>query len=619
MRQRKLRQVMRTILSYGLSALVVISVPISAVYAEDTQAPAVQTQQETPTQVTENADTQTATSVPAPAPAVSKSRENLSQWRADKKAKKAAEQQAAASSTTPTATAKSGESTVAAVQPDGTVSDVAGKVSAQSTVNAATSTAIANALDSLAQSGNADVIKNTTAGNATTGNATATATVINNVNSIVANQNNKEVASFVTDVMGDTNGDIILQPMLLKAMLEANTIQPTNSTVKSTNTTAIQNDLTLAATSGNAAVIANTQAGNATTGSANTVADVVNIVNSMVSANQSFIGTINIYGNLNGDILIAPDFIPQMIANNKNVQVVNPESTIDIEASNTDSIVNNVTLAAESGQAFVDENTQAGHATSGNANTNLVVFNLTGHDVVASNSLLVFINVLGNWVGVIVDAPTGATAAAIGSGVTSASSSAQPSMAIDINNATQLVNNIDLSSKSGDATVARNTVAGNATTGNATASANILNMSNSQLSLGGWFGVLFINVFGTWNGSFGIDTAAGTIVTVPSSGKANNPPAVIRFAPRGSSDTSTQQANAASYLTTVSSTGPSEVTVANTVMASGYQPQPVADFDDESQVLGQAATKGRSVNMALVIGSVVVIGISLFGIRRLLA
>jgi hypothetical protein len=36
-----------------------------------------------------------------------------------------------------------------------------------------------------------------------------------------------------------------------------------------------------------------------------------------------------------------------------------------------------------------------------------------------------------------------------------------------------------------------------------------MNLSGSQLSLADWFGVLFINVLGTWHGSFGIDTPAG--------------------------------------------------------------------------------------------------------------
>lgn len=45
----------------------------------------------------------------------------------------------------------------------------------------------------------------------------------------------------------------------------------------------------------------------------------------------------------------------------------------------------------------------------------------------------------------------------------------------------------------------------------APASANILNMTTSTFSLSDWFGILFINVFRTWNGSFGINTASGEV------------------------------------------------------------------------------------------------------------
>jgi hypothetical protein len=137
-----------------------------------------------------------------------------------------------------------------------------------------------------------------------------------------------------------------------------------------------------------------------------------------------------------------------------------------------------------------------------------VIFNLSGHEIVAKDSLLVFVNVLGKWVGVIVDAPVGATAAALGSGVTT-NSTTLPDLAIVSSNNNLITNNINLSSTSGNATVAANTFAGNAVSGNATASANIANITGSQFGLTGWFGVLFINVFGNWYGSFGINTPYG--------------------------------------------------------------------------------------------------------------
>lgn len=393
-----------------------------------------------------------------------------------------------------------------------------------STTNTTTNASITNALESIANSGDAGVLGNTKAGSATTGDASVAASIINNVNSTMTNANNQQAATFVMDIMGDVNGDIMLEPMLLKAMLEAEISGSTNANLS--NTATIGNDVNLSATSGDAQVSGNTEAGDATSGSAHAMANVMNMVNSMIAANQSFEGTINIYGNLNGDILIAPDFIAQMLASN-GIDADASKATL-VNARDTQEIVNNVSLAAQSGAALVTGNTSAGNATSGNAETNLVIFNMTGHEIVAANSLLVFINVLGQWVGVIVDAPTGATAAAIGSGVTK--SDINPSMVIDATNQTAITNNLTLTAQSGDAAVTNNTNAGNARTGDATASANIANISNSSLGLSGWFGRLFINVFGSWNGSFGVNTSAGNPIQQGGSGEAG--PQVIRFVPR---------------------------------------------------------------------------------------
>lgn len=481
--------------------------------------------------------------------------------------------------------------------------------STSTTDTTATSTATANnTVNSAATSGNAAVASNQAAGSATSGNAAATATVMNNVNSLVSNSDNQKAASFVSNVMGDVHGDIVLQPMLLKAMLEAGAAPANNTTINSTTNNTLTNNLNLGATSGNANVTSNTQAGNATSGSASTVADVINIINSMVSANKSFVGTINIYGNLNGDILIAPDFIPQLLASNapagSGTQVVN--------SSDTQSIINNVSLAAASGAAAVKGNTSAGNATTGNAQTNVVIFNLSGHQIVAKDSLLVFVNVLGKWVGVIVNAPAGATSAAIGDGVTSNTATPPADLVINANNNTQLINNINLTSRSGDASVFNNTLAGNATTGNATASANIANISGSQIGLSGWFGVLFINVFGNWYGSFGIDTPYGD---TPISTDGAIPPRAVEFVPHGSMGTPIRIIPPLTVITSGDNGTYSQVTGAQAAVLAAATTTPATDPATNTLVRGTPSTDFR---LPIVIGALVIVGLSLAGFRRFL-
>jgi len=406
---------------------------------------------------------------------------------------------------------------------------------------------ISNVLVSNARSGDATISFNTKGGSATTGTAQSMATILNLLQS-ASNLGSGGLATFISNIYGDVQGDLYIDPAALANAQLSGTSSQANNDIKinSSASAQINNDIDLSASSGNALVEGNTTAGNATSGNANAVANLVNIINSMAMANQSFMGLVNIYGNLDGDILLPPGFLESLLASNA------PTTTIDtsqiqnseILANFTDnqSINNNVTLGAVTGQANVTKNTTAGNATSGNAKTNLTLLNLTGKQVVGKDCLLVFVNVLGNWVGLIMNAPNGATAAALGGGLSQNSTLDNLNLEANMTNNSQINNNINVNASSGDATVSGNTKVGNATSGNATASVNLANIINSQISLSDWFGILFINVFGTWNGSFGIDTVAGNKPQTPTAGGmgggGGNEVKVFKFVPSSSSGSS---------------------------------------------------------------------------------
>ncbi|MES2630656.1 MAG: hypothetical protein V4611_01745 [Patescibacteria group bacterium] len=473
-----------------------------------------------------------------------------------------------------------------------------------------TTVTLENDINSDATSGDSTVANNTTAGNATTGDAAAMATLLNIVNSSVTTGDNQKVATFTQDVLGDVKGDIILYPMLLKAMLEAQAGANTSSTIDVKNNFEIDNNLNLAATSGDAAVTGNTTAGDATSGSAMAVANVVNILNSMISTQQSFIGTINIYGNLEGDILIAPDFIPQMLASNKD----DGSSDTQLSTKDTTDIVNNISTVAESGAAAVFGNTTGGNATSGGADTGVVIFNLTGHQIVAKNSLLVFVNVLGKWVGVIVDAPEGATSAMIGNGVTENKYS--PDLMVNSESNHGITNTISVNAASGDAVVSGNTTGGNATSGQATALANVANLSNSQIGVTDWFGVLFINVFQNWYGSFGIDTFYGDIEEE----SVEAPSGPIQFVPK---EEITQESSSRVYnnnaLAYVNMEATQQQTVNDTTALSESSSEVMSTLGESTGNDKEASPfdTGVDFRLFLVAGSLLAVGLSLLGLKRL--
>jgi hypothetical protein len=391
---------------------------------------------------------------------------------------------------------------------------------------------ISNNLSSAAQTGNATVDGNTTGGDATSGDAVDVANVENLLQSSATG-----FSTFTTNVTGDVDGNILIDPTDAP-QVAGSSEDMTNLNENNVTGNTINNNLALTATSGNADVTNNTTGGNATSGSADTVANLVNLIDSAISSGQSFLGVINIFGDLNGNILLPSDFLNTLLASNTGpssstttTATGNTEASAD--TTNNAVINNNLTSNANTGQASVTNNTTGGNATTGTASSNVTVLNLTGSQVVSCNDVLVFVNVLGTWVGLIMDAPSGTTSAELAGGCatqdTTVPTAATTSANLDTTNNDTINNNITGNATTGNANVSNNTTGGNATTGNASTSANIANLIDSQLDLSNWFGILFINVFGTWDGSFGdapVQTSApqSSPATTPSTSQPTTSP-----------------------------------------------------------------------------------------------
>ena len=483
-------------------------------------------------------------------------------------------------------------------------------------MNNNTTATMKNGIISFADTGDALVSGNTSAGNAASGDARVIANIINMLQSSSNVLMDPNILTFTADINGDVNGDLLLDPSKIGSMQPANssTTLDNNVTVNNSTDAAIVNNIDLAANTGDAGVIGNTSGGNATSGTADAVANVVNVLNSAITAGQSFVGVININGNLNGDILLPPDFIDTLLASNVPRYTLSSaaiNSDVNITNNTNQSIYNAVDAFATSGDAAVLNNTAAGDATTGAARTNLTVFNLTGSNLIASNNLLVFVNVLGTWYGLIMDAPAGASAASLGGGVSS-NSTVNNNATLNNNTNQSIANNVRVASTSGDATVADNTRGGNASTGDATASVNLMNMINNTLNLDGWFGLLFINVFGGWTGSFGVDTAAGEHTTATSTPTAQTPGVpfqVFRFAPKSGSAGGTNSSST-TPTTVVNSgiTGPVEMPAA--VLAAAQ----VASGGSSSQSAPIVETIQRNF-IVYILGGVLALAILLFGER----
>jgi hypothetical protein len=401
--------------------------------------------------------------------------------------------------------------------------------------NAQTSTSLTNAINSDATSGNASADQNTTVGDITSGNAAALATIVNLLQSSV-NLNGAQPITFVQDVTGTVHGDLIVDLAVIAALgTNSNLFGTNNGNVNADASTQanITNAINVTANSGNATANQNTTAGNLQTGSASAVANVVNLINSAINANQSFVGMINIYGDLQGNILVPEAFVNSVLGTGTNVD---PTTGPIITTDNNASVTNNVVANANSGNATATDNSHTGNIGTGQANTNVTILNLTSSQTIGKNALLVFVNVMGSWVGLIMDAPAGTTSASLG-GNTGGTNT--PSGTVNNETNYQINNAINANANSGNATANENTRVGNIQTGNTNAGVNLLNIMNSQISLSDWFGILFINVFGKWNGNFGVQTATVIPPTDTGSGGSgggssngsSTSPAVFKFVP----------------------------------------------------------------------------------------
>lgn len=357
-------------------------------------------------------------------------------------------------------------------------------------------------------SGDASIVANGTAGSAKSGSATADTTVTTVINSQTDLAN---AGTFTKDITGTVFGDITLDALVSNSLKNTSSAVPAKSyplySSPSSTQLGANQSIVVTALSGDASVLDNSLAGDAITGDAIAHANSISVINSALQSQGTFVGTVNILGDLDGDIFISPDFLPSLVSASSLAGSKVPSLT----PTTTDVNVNTaLLLSAISGNAEVSKNSEAGNAVSGDASTNLLTYTLIGSQLAANSSLLVFVNVLGEWVGSIVASPSGATTALLASDV---SHQGVVPYALIQNTSITVNNDIRVTARSGDALVSGNSVAGSAISGKAMASANVLTMINSSMNLSGWLGILFINVYGNWHGSFGIDTAYGNLPT----------------------------------------------------------------------------------------------------------
>lgn len=374
---------------------------------------------------------------------------------------------------------------------------------AEAVADLTTEAATSNSVDQSAESGDSTVVGNDEAGSAITGDANNELDIFNLANSSQSLLGSSEVpVVYINTIEGDATGDIIIDPVALgqpipsAATTSVAPLYPESNTVTVFSSTAIINDANLDSQSGNALVEANDDAGNAITGDASNDVDIINVANTIIGTGSYFIGILNIYGDLQGDIVIPESLMTTLMQNGSD-----PSGNTNVNIANLTNIINKTDLVALSGNATVSGNDTAGGATTGDAVNNISILNYTGQHVFTGNTLLIIVNVMGQWLGLLLGSDESNTAAISASANPNNNSMPSEDLMLSISTQTTISNNLSMYARSGDATVANNDNAGSAKTGNAFNTARIMNISNTVVSLANWFGILYINILGNWYGS----------------------------------------------------------------------------------------------------------------------
>jgi hypothetical protein len=424
---------------------------------------------------------------------------------------------------------------------------------------------VINTLQSAATTGNTTASGNTQVGSSVTGAASVIANLFNLLASAWSWSNGN--LNFFTQTLCDynqtCNGNVNLNPGSTTAggggqigststgsgsTNAAGTSNTTGSNVNAQSSGNIVNNVNLNAQSGNAAAADNTSAGNVSSGNALAEVNIVNLINSFISSGSSFFGVLNIFGTLNGNILFPAGFLNGLVPSGATgsgttagVATTGPNSTNQAGTSNTNqstsnntvanSIANNVTTTATTGAATSNSNSVAGNVASGAANTMQGLFNLANTSIFGDNAVLVIVNVAGHWIGKIMNLPGSSTESAlltggatVGANTTGPGSTNQ----VGVNNSTtnnvnseslgSITNNVGVNAQSGSANATGNTSVGNVNSGNAQAGSSVSNIVNSVLNVKHWFGVLVINVIGSWFGDVADATTGTAATTVPGLG-----------------------------------------------------------------------------------------------------
>jgi len=254
------------------------------------------------------------------------------------------------------------------------------------------------------------------------------------------------------------------------------------------------------------------------TGDINVVNDVLNIANLNVTGDDWFFAVVNIFGELEGDIILPAVSEDEEVASTENVleEAVKNASTTDkqfvVANENAANVLNNIVINTETGSNTLASATESVIVT-GDTEINNNLFNLINYNITGNSWKFARVNVFGNWEGFIQGLPDTYSYIEDENGITiynsflddfSVSSKDYVRFIVGNNNEATTTNNIEINATTGENSILDNMGISAIVSGGISIANNLLNFINSNFSGENWE-FSMVNVFGDWQGnlSFG--------------------------------------------------------------------------------------------------------------------
>ncbi len=282
--------------------------------------------------------------------------------------------------------------------------------------------------------------------------------------------------------------------------------------INNLNTGEIANDVVIAANTGGNAIASTSGAAIIETGDINITNDVLNIANLNITGNGWFFAVVNIFGELNGDIILPP--YNQATGTKATTSLVEKLATkgtetaeVIITNTNNAAVVNSSDVQANTGSNDIGTSSDA-VITTGNATVRSQTFNLINYNVYGDTWKFARVNIFGDWHGFINGLPPGYNYVQDDGGITVYSDilddpalNAQfAKLLVNNQNNATTTNSITIDASTGDNSILH--AGGGATidTGNINIMNSLLNFINSNFTGDNWQ-FSMINVFGKWQGN----------------------------------------------------------------------------------------------------------------------